>query len=217
MIIKVPGRSAIQQHKPDEVGLAVRVFTSLRDFLQELSALFCVIEIGQDKQKNRENGTGEIIMCSDVNRGIVAGLVGGIVFGIMMQMMNAPTPDGGQMPMMAMVAKVVRSESTVVGWLYHLFNSAVIGGIFGWLFGRRSKGFAAGLGWGAAYGFIWWILGGLILMPVLLGMSSFAPLQMEPMRPVAMGSMMGHLIYGIILGGGFVMLKRGVPGLTRHA
>jgi hypothetical protein len=40
---------------------------------------------------------------------------------------------------------------------------------------------------------------------------------MEMMRPVAMGSLMGHLLYGIILGGGFAMLKQGVPGMTRHA
>jgi hypothetical protein len=156
-------------------------------------------------------------MGSDVNNGIVSGLVGGIVFGIMMQMMSAPTPDGGQMPMMAMVAKVVRSDSIAVGWLYHLFNSAVIGAIFGWLLGSRSHNFGSGLGWGVAYGFGWWILGGLILMPLFLGMSPFAPLQMAPMRPVAMGSLVGHLIYGVILGGGFAMLTRGIPGLTRHA
>ena len=156
-------------------------------------------------------------MGSDVNNGIVAGLMGGIVFGIMMQMMTAPTPDGGQMPMMAMVAKVVRSDSIAIGWLYHLFNSAVIGAIFGWLLGSRSRNFGAGTGLGAAYGLAWWILGGLILMPLFLGMPPFAPLQMEPMRPVAMGSLVGHLIYGFILGGGFAMLKRGIPGLTRHA
>jgi hypothetical protein len=34
-------------------------------------------------------------MRSDTSHGIVAGLVGGVVFGIMMQMMNAPTPEGG--------------------------------------------------------------------------------------------------------------------------
>jgi hypothetical protein len=63
-------------------------------------------------------------MRSDINNGIVAGLLGGVFFGIMMQMMTAPTPEGGQMPMMVMVAKVVRSDSMAVGWLYHLFNSA---------------------------------------------------------------------------------------------
>jgi hypothetical protein len=156
-------------------------------------------------------------MRSDVNNGVVSGLVAGVVFGIMMQMMNAPTPEGGQMPMMAMVAKVVRSESIAVGWLYHLFNSGVIGAIFGWLVGNRSHSYGAGLGWGAAYGFVWWILGGLILMPLFLGMAPFAPLTMEMMRPVAMGSLVGHLLYGLILGGGFAMLSHGIQGLTRHA
>jgi len=156
-------------------------------------------------------------MRNEIANGIVAGLIGGIIFGVMMQMMTAPTPDGGQMPMMAMVAKVVRSDSVAVGWLYHLFNSAVIGGIFGWLLGTRSHTFGAGLGWGAVYGFAWWIMGGLILMPLLLGMPPFAPLQMAPMRPVAMGSLAGHLIYGVVLGGGLAMLTRGIPGVTRHA
>jgi hypothetical protein len=155
-------------------------------------------------------------MRSDINGGIVAGLTGGIVFGMMMQMMSAPTPQGGQMPMMAMVAMVVRSGSPLVGWLYHLFNSAVIGAIFGWLFGGRAQSFVAGLGWGAVYGFIWWILGALILMPVFLGMPPFAPLLMEPMRPVAMGSLVGHFIYGMILGGGLVILKHGIPGVARR-
>ena len=156
-------------------------------------------------------------MSSNISNGIVAGLVGGVVFGVMMQMMNAPTPEGGQMPMMAMVAKVVRSDSMAVGWLYHLFNSAVIGALFGWLLRFRSHKFGTTIGWGAAYGFVWWILGALILMPLFLGMPAFAPLQMAPMRPVAMGSLMGHLLYGIILGGGFAMLKQGIPGFTRHA
>jgi hypothetical protein len=155
-------------------------------------------------------------MRSDISNGVVAGLIGGGVFGIMMQMMSAPTPEGGQMPMMAMVAMVLRSDSMVVGWAYHLFNSAVIGAVFGWLFGARSQRFRPALRWGAAYGFVWWILGGLILMPLLLGMQPFAPLLMEPMRPVAMGSLAGHLVYGVILGGGFAMLKQGIPGLTRH-
>ena len=85
-------------------------------------------------------------MRSDINNGIVAGLIGGVVFGIMMQMMNAPTPDGGQMPMLGMVAKVVRSDSMAVGWIYHLFNSAVIGAIFGWLLGSRSHHYGAKAG-----------------------------------------------------------------------
>jgi hypothetical protein len=67
----------------------------------------------------------------------------GVVFGLMMHMMTAPTPDGGQMPMMAMVGQVVGAGSVGVGWLYHVFNSAVIGAVFGWLLGGRARGYAS--------------------------------------------------------------------------
>jgi hypothetical protein len=144
-------------------------------------------------------------MRSKIGAGIVAGLIAGIVFGVMMQTMTAPTPDGGRMPMMAMVAKVVRSDSMAVGWIYHLFNSAVIGAIFGWLFGNRAGSYGAGSGWGALYGVIWWVLGALILMPSFLGMTPFAPLKM--MMPVALGSLVGHLMYGAILGLLFVWFR----------
>lgn len=146
-------------------------------------------------------------MKSKLMAGALAGLAGGLVFGIMMQMMSAPTPDGGRMPMMAMVAMVVRSESLAVGWLYHLFNSAVIGGLFGVLLGDRATGTGGGVAWGALWGALWWVLGGLILMPVLLGMPVFASLRMPPMRPVAVGSLVGHLIFGAIMGFAFVRLS----------
>jgi hypothetical protein len=147
-------------------------------------------------------------MQSRIGAGVVAGLIAGLVFGIMMQMMNAPTPEGGQMPMMAMVAMVVRSMSIAVGWMYHLFNSAVIGAIFVWLFRNRAVTVGSGLAWGALYGILWWILGGQILMPLALGMPPFASIMMPPMRMVAMGSFVGHLIYGLILGGLFPVFAR---------
>ncbi|MGH7512287.1 MAG: hypothetical protein ACREOQ_05100 [Gemmatimonadales bacterium] len=148
-------------------------------------------------------------MRNNVPAGVVAGLIAGVIFGIMMQMMIAPTPDGRQVPMMMMVAMVVKSDSVAVGWLYHLFNSAVIGGVFGRLLGGATADrIGAGAGWGALYGFGWWILGGLILMPLMLGMPILAPLRMAAMRPVAMGSLMGHLIFGLVLGIAFVWLRR---------
>ncbi|HEY3162214.1 MAG TPA: hypothetical protein VGJ78_24800 [Vicinamibacterales bacterium] len=147
-------------------------------------------------------------MQSRLGAGIIAGLIAGVVFGIMMQMMSAPTPEGGQMPMMVMVAMVVRSMSLAVGWIYHLFNSAVIGAIYAWLLGRRAVTVGSGLAWGALYGVAWWIIGAQILMPLALGMAPFASLTMPPMRMVAMGSLIGHLLYGLILGGLFPVLAR---------
>ena len=156
------------------------------------------------------------MMRTRVFAGAVAGIAAGLVFGVMMQMMSAPTPDGGAMPMMAMVAMVVRSQSLVVGWLYHLLNSAVIGALFGALLGGRAHEYLGGLRWGAVWGVIWWVLGALILMPILLGMPTFAALRMPPMRPVAMGSLVGHLVYGLILGAVFVRLRR-VSGAAEAA
>jgi uncharacterized membrane protein YagU involved in acid resistance len=153
-------------------------------------------------------------MHSRLGAGIVAGLIAGVVFGLMMQMMNAPTPQGGQMSMMMMVAMVVGSMSVAVGWIYHLFNSAVIGAIYAWLLGRRAVTTGSGLGWGALYGIAWWIIGGQILMPLALGMPPFASVMMPPMRMVAMGSLIGHLIYGLMLGGllpVFVRTARPMP------
>ena len=146
-------------------------------------------------------------MRSKLVAGVLAGLMGGLVFGVMMQMMTAPSPDGGRMPMMAMVAAVVRSDSLAVGWLYHLFNSAVIGALFAVVLGDRVDSFGRGAAGGALWGVVWWILGALILMPLLLGMPVFAALRMAPMRPVAMGSLVGHLLFGVILGLAYVRLR----------
>lgn len=153
--------------------------------------------------------------------GAGAGLLGGLVFGMMMQMMSAPTPDGGQMPMMAMVAMVVKSESIAVGWLYHLFNSAVIGAMFGVVLGERIRSTGSGLAYGAAWGFVWWVLGALILMPLALGMAPFSALRMPPMRPVAVGSLVGHIVFGLIAGVAYARMpvarRTGGAGADRGA
>jgi len=119
--------------------------------------------------------------------GIIGGVAGGLVFGMMM----------GMMGMLSMVAGVVGSQSPVVGFAYHMFNSIVIGAIFGFVFGNRSHTFAQGALWGLLYGFIWWILGPLVLMPLMMGM----PLQFGAAftSPMLM-SLIGHLIYGAITG-----------------
>ena len=156
-------------------------------------------------------------MGSRIAAGAIAGLTAGVPFGLMMQMMSAPTPDGGQMPMMAMVAMVVGSGSIAVGWLYHLFNSVVIGALFAWVFGSRVHSVGSGLGWGAAWGFMWWVAGALVLMPLALGMPAFGPLMMAPMRPVAMGSLMGHLLFGLVLGGAYVAVIRSRGARPIHA
>ncbi|MGH2348916.1 MAG: hypothetical protein ACRDFT_05560 [bacterium] len=42
-------------------------------------------------------------MRSRILAGAVAGLLAGVVFGVGMQIMTAPAPDGGSVPVIAMV------------------------------------------------------------------------------------------------------------------
>lgn len=154
-------------------------------------------------------------MRSKIGAGIVAGLLAGIVFGILMLRISTPSPMGGQMPMMAMMARVVRSDQLAAGWMYLLVSSLVMGAIFGLVLGDRARELGQGLVWGVLYGLVLWLLGALVLMPLLLGMEVFAPLTMEPMRHGAWLSLAAHLFSGLLLGGAFSMLVRRVGPAPR--
>jgi hypothetical protein len=163
-------------------------------------------------------------MRSRTGAGVLAGLVAGLVFGILMQAITMPAlgeggmamPERGQMrtageqrmPMMTMMSRVLRSESLLVGWIYVLISSAIIGAIFGWVLGGRAAKVGSGLAWGALYGAVVWFLGALILMPLLLGMSPFAPITIAPMRPATIANLGAHVLAGLILGGTFAILYR---------
>jgi hypothetical protein len=131
--------------------------------------------------------------------GIVGGLAGGVVFGIMMQ-------AWGMMPMVAML---VKSESVGVGWLVHLFNSAVFGAIFAVLVGRWATAVLPAAVIGLVYGVVWWVLGALLIMPAWLGMNAM----IFDLNTTAWRSLGGHLVYGLLLGVGYALvgprLRRG--------
>lgn len=147
------------------------------------------------------------MLSSRIGAGVLGGLIAGLVFGVMMHMTIVTTPAGDRVPMMAMIAQTIGSPSLAVGWIFHLFNSALFGAIFGLLVGLRTMvSTASAVGVGAAYGIALWIVGGLILMPLMLGMAAFAPLIMSVLHFAAAVSFIGHLVYGVILGALFPML-----------
>jgi hypothetical protein len=102
----------------------------------------------------RDDGVGAGI--SWVQR-LVAGVIGGVVGGLALMAM---------MGMLPMVASIVGSKSAVVGFLYHMFNSVVIGALFGLILGGLSHTYARGATFGLLYGVMWWVLGPMILMPL---------------------------------------------------
>src|SRR5829696_1790202 len=75
----------------------------------------------------------------------------------------------------------------------------VIGGIVGGLvFGAFSRGYVQGAVLGLLYGAIWWVLGPLILMPLLVGMGG--PQFGMALSPPMLMSLVGHLVYGLLTG-----------------
>src|SRR5215211_4302061 len=116
-----------------------------------------------DTAARRDDGVGAgISWVQRLVAGIIGGVVGGIVFGALMAMMG----------MLPMVASIVGSKSAVVGFVYHMFNSVVIGALFGLILGILSRTYGPGALFGLLYGVVWWVLGPMILMPLLLGMGA---------------------------------------------
>ena len=120
----------------------------------------------------------------------------------------------GMMGMLPMIGKMVGHPSAITGFLVHLVISALIGVSFAVVFHRFVHAAIAGLGYGLLYGGAWWFLGPLTLMPLFMGMSlgvnwnATAASQMLP-------SLVGHLIYGTILGLSYAWLRNRRASVNR--
>lgn len=123
-------------------------------------------------------------MGTRIASGVVGALVAGLVFGAMMQMMG----------MMATIGGMVGVESAGVGWIVHLMISAFFGLVYGAAVMAVSTRVGANLGLGVAYGVIIWIVGPLLIMPLMMGGEVFS------LNQSAMMSLVGHLVWGGITG-----------------
>jgi hypothetical protein len=119
-----------------------------------------------------------------IGAGVAGGLAGGALFGVLMQATGA----------IPVVASLVDQESIAVGWAVHLGISVAVGATFAIIFGFFAEGVSISMVLGAFYGIIWWVLGGLTLMPMRLGLGLFV------FDDTAWQSLAGHLAYGLALG-----------------
>ncbi|WP_214317738.1 hypothetical protein [Nonomuraea sediminis] len=118
-------------------------------------------------------------------RGAVSGLVGGLVFGAVM----------AQIGFLPTVAAIVRTDSVALGFAVHMLFAAIIGAIFGLLVERQHTAARELLFWGLVYGALWWFLGPLTLLPILLGRPVIWDLTSgQSLTP----SFFGHLAYGAV-------------------
>ena len=151
------------------------------------------ILLSEDAGDRRQEGPG-VQTLRALGRGALAGLVGGGIFTFVMLQIGF-LPD---------VASLVGSSSPRTGLLVHFIIAILIGMSYGLLFRRQSFDLSSALGWGLSYGFIWWILGALTLMPVFLGGN---PQWTAPGAALAFPALVGHLGYGAGLGLTFYLLE----------
>ena len=119
--------------------------------------------------------------------GGLAGLVGGWAFGKWMAQVNH----------FPVIAGLVNSNSIMMGVTLHFVFALIIGASFGVLFQRDVRGFGSSIGWGAGYGLLWWFFGPLTILPIWQGNRLDWSYQRGSML---FGSLVGHIIYGLIVG-----------------
>lgn len=129
-----------------------------------------------------------------LGHGAVAGLLGGLAFTVVMVGVDA----------LPRVAGLVGGRAVVTGLVVHLVIAWFVGVSYAVLFRRRSFDLASGLGWGMSYGFVWWVLGGLTLLPLL---TTGTPDWSTAGIAAAFPSLVGHLAYGAALGGVYQRLE----------
>lgn len=144
--------------------------------------LWRIMFIESDPLQREPEGPGTRSLRA-LGMGILASFVGGLAFTVVMVKTGA----------LPVVANLIGRSSPTTGFVVHMVISAIIGATYGLLFRREAYTYGAGLAWGLVYGLVWWFLGPLTLMPILLG----AEVQWSLASALgAYPSLIGHLAYG---------------------
>lgn len=127
--------------------------------------------------------------------GGLAGLLGGVIFD---KWMSA----GEFFPLLSGLSQLPSRGTSL---LLQFLIAVLMGVIFGVLFQRDVRGYGSCMGWGIGYAILWWFLGPMTLLPL----ASRAPLDWTSDAGSAMfGSLVGHILYGMILGVSYATLDK---------
>ena len=119
--------------------------------------------------------------------GGLAGTLSGLIFSRWMY-------EGDFFPLLAGFGELGSRHTAVI---FHFAVALLIGATFGLLFQRDIHSFGSSMGWGLGYAMLWWFLGQLTILPILSG----KPIDWSADRGSQLfGSLVGHIIYGLILG-----------------
>src|SRR6266436_8479618 len=112
----------------------------------------------QSDPLNREAEGPGIRILRSLEWGALAGLVGGLV----------PSPVMLATGILPKIAGLGSGFSSFGGLLIHLFISALIGMSYGLLFRNEASSLGLGVAWGWLFGLIWWYLGPMTFLPLML-------------------------------------------------
>ncbi len=133
-------------------------------------------------------------------RAIVAGGLAGTIGGLIFSRWVA---SGDYFPLLAGYGELHAARATII--VLHFGVALFIGVTFGMLFQRDVRGYGSCMGWGLAYGIFWWFLGQLTLLPL----AAHRPIDWSADQGGAVfGSLVGHILYGLILGVAYATIDR---------
>jgi uncharacterized membrane protein YagU involved in acid resistance len=133
-------------------------------------------------------------------RAIVAGGLAGTIGGLIFSRWVA---SGDYFPLLAGYGELHAARFTII--VLHFGVALFIGVTFGMLFQRDVRGYGSCMGWGLAYGIFWWFLGQLTLLPL----AAHKPIDWSADQGAAVfGSLVGHILYGLILGVAYATIDR---------
>jgi len=149
----------------------------------------------QSDPLNREPEGPGFHFLRSIEWGALAGLVGGLV--------SIPVMDAtGILPK---IAGLDTGFGGIGGPLIHLVVSVGIGMTYGFLFRDEAPSIGLGVPWGFLFGVIWWYVGPLTLLPLILtGVYDWRASAAAALFP----SLLGHLIYGGVTAFTFLLLER---------
>jgi len=124
-----------------------------------------------------------------------AGTLGGLIFGRWVS-------SGDYFPLLAGFGEFTSRRMTIS---LHFAIALLIGVTFGLLFQRDVRGYGSCMGWGLGFGIFWWFFGPLTILRLASGM----PLDWSAEQGSAVfGSLVGHILYGLILGVAYATIDK---------
>ena len=149
----------------------------------------------QSDPLNREPEGLGLHFLRSIEWGGLAGLVGGLV----------SIPIMAATGILPKIAGLDTSFGGIIGVVIHLLVSAGIGMTYGLLFRDEAPSIGLGVPWGFLFGVIWWYVGALTLLPLILtGVYDWRASAAAALLP----SLIGHLIYGGTTAFTFLLLER---------